>query len=95
MAGSSEATGPWATVRARYKPLNSESALEFSAPAKETASTEIRFAMAVAEFGLLLRQSPYRGTANYGSILRGAEDALAMRLDPGMARVGDSFATIS
>ena len=43
----------------------------------------------------MLRRSPYRGTANYGSILRGAEEALAMRLDPRMARVRDSFVTVS
>lgn len=39
----------------------------------ERASEGFRFATAVAEFGLLLRESEHRGTANFGQVLQRAK----------------------
>lgn len=73
------------TVKLRYKdPKGSESKLiqrsvrrnEFN---KSRVSDNFRFASAVAEFGLLLRQSPYRGQASFDRILR---DASLFSSDP-------------
>jgi Ca-activated chloride channel homolog len=44
------------------------------------ASEDFRFGASVAEFTMLLRQSPHRGTANYGAILELATGA--MKHDP-------------
>ena len=41
----------------------------------ENASNNMRFAAAVAQFGLLLRNSRYKGTANFGSVVALAESA--------------------
>jgi Ca-activated chloride channel family protein len=41
-----------------------------------SASADFRFAAAVAEFGMLLRRSPYRGNASYANVLDLAEGAL-------------------
>ena len=38
---------------------------------------DFRFAAAVAEFGMLLRQSPHRGQASYAGVLKLAEGALS------------------
>jgi hypothetical protein len=40
------------------------------------ASVDFRFAAAVAEFGMILRDSPYKGTATIGSLLSIAEDGI-------------------
>jgi Ca-activated chloride channel family protein len=40
-----------------------------------TASTDTRFAAAVASFGMLLRQSPHRGQSSYASVLAISEAA--------------------
>jgi Ca-activated chloride channel family protein len=42
----------------------------------ESASADFRFAAAVAEFGMLLRRSPYRGSASFANVLDLAEGAL-------------------
>ncbi|MCB2406413.1 YfbK domain-containing protein [Hymenobacter lucidus] len=61
------------TVKLRYKePQGLTSRLlerTLRGPAKSVAqaSDNLRFAAAVAQFGMLLRQSDYRGTATYGS----------------------------
>jgi Ca-activated chloride channel family protein len=41
-----------------------------------SASADFRFAAAVAEFGMLLRRSPYRGNASFANVLDVAEGAL-------------------
>lgn len=63
------------TVKLRYKhPQGSESRL-ITAPvadrdvALETASPNLRFAAAVAEWGMLLRNSKYRGASSYDHVL--------------------------
>jgi Ca-activated chloride channel family protein len=43
---------------------------------KHSSSDDFRFAAAVAEFGLLLRDSPYRGAANLANVLSRAEQSL-------------------
>ncbi|MEY4927036.1 MAG: hypothetical protein RI894_1472, partial [Bacteroidota bacterium] len=60
-----------ATVKIRYKKPNSttsqkmEHLVKTAAVPFDKASENFRFAMAVAEFGLLLRQSEYKGAATY------------------------------
>ena len=47
-----------------------------------SASPDSRFAAAVAEFGMVLRESPHRGIATYDSVIALAEDAGASAGDP-------------
>jgi hypothetical protein len=57
------------TVRARYKLSDAADSTRFDVPtvdrggAFDSATTDFRFAAAVAEFGMVLRDSPYRGNA--------------------------------
>jgi Ca-activated chloride channel homolog len=64
---------PLVTVRIRYKdPGQTESKLlTFHADAPhplESASSDFRFAVAVAEFGLILRESPFKGAASLANV---------------------------
>ena len=70
------------TVKLRYKrPDGDKSTLlahavrDSSTPLART-SADFRFATAVAEFGMLLRNSPHKGTASYESVLERAKGAL-------------------
>ncbi|HMQ45947.1 MAG TPA: von Willebrand factor type A domain-containing protein [Saprospiraceae bacterium] len=63
----------WATVKFRYKqPDGSESQkMELSIKDKsEKASENFQWSAAVAEFGMLLRDSEYKGTANYNQAIQ-------------------------
>lgn len=70
------------TVKIRYKePTASDSKLlAFPLVDREQAfsraSADFRFAAAVASFGMLLRDSPYKGTATFDSMLAIAEDSM-------------------
>ena len=70
------------TVKLRYKrPEESESRLlartiATPVPGDARPSDSFRFAAAVAEFGLLLRDSPYRGEAAYELVYERAREAL-------------------
>jgi Ca-activated chloride channel family protein len=70
------------TVKVRYKePSASDSKLlEFPLVDREQpfarASLDFRFAAAVASFGMILRDSPYKGNATFDSVLAMAEDGL-------------------
>ena len=70
------------TVKIRYKePAGSDSKLlMFPLVDREQtfarANTDFRFAAAVASFGMILRDSPFKGTANIDSVLAIAEDSL-------------------
>ncbi len=70
------------TVKLRYKePSDSTSKLLTQGlldrgNAIENASDNLRFAAAVAEFGMLLRNSRYKGSANFGSVQNLAESSL-------------------
>lgn len=63
----------WLTLRIRYKNPQTEKAEEQvfhakSGSEKAIGSRDFQFASAVAEFGLLLRGSEYKGNANYKAI---------------------------
>jgi Ca-activated chloride channel family protein len=81
------------TVKIRYKlPHESESAL-ISFPVKTASarqsggeSQDFRFASAVAGFGMLLRDSPYKGNAAFTNIISMARDAVGK--DPSGYRKG-------
>jgi len=70
------------TVKLRYKePTASDSKLlSFPLVDREQtfarASVDFRFAAAVASFGMILRDSPYKGTATFDSTLAIAEGSL-------------------
>jgi len=70
-----------ATVKLRYKQPNSDTSQLLIQPAVDTdtaimqASDNLRFASAVAEFGLLLRQSKYLGQASYAQLIARARNA--------------------
>ncbi|GGM87082.1 hypothetical protein GCM10010967_19290 [Dyadobacter beijingensis] len=69
------------TVKIRYKKPDSDKSVLFDIPVKATTtdfdkcSENLRFATAVAEFGLLLRNSEYRGSATYNDVIRRAKGA--------------------
>jgi Ca-activated chloride channel family protein len=81
-ASAAAATGELMTVKVRYKAPESNTSLLLSvavngsaAPTPEQAA-DLRFAAAVAGFGMLLRDSEYKGTATFDQVLelaRGAE----------------------
>lgn len=70
------------TLKIRYKPLESDTSrlIEYtvSSQAKKPAQTsdDFRFTAAVAEFGLLLRQSEWKGAARYEQVTDLARHAL-------------------
>ena len=69
------------TLKIRYKdPEASESKLMEvplvdSGKSFTSASTDYRFAASVAEFGMILRDSPYKGNASIGAVLDMAEES--------------------
>jgi len=74
---SSEArrSSEWATVKFRYKqPDGSKSILmkQVARPVKGAPSRIFQFASAVAEWGLLLRDSPFKADADYAAVARRA-----------------------
>lgn len=75
-------TGEFLTVKLRYKDPDKETSKKLEQPLAgaveklDAGSEDLRFVAAVAEFGLLLRNSPYKGTANYGSVLEFAKSSL-------------------
>ena len=74
-------TGEWLTVRMRYKHPETDKASEVSSVlpadglAKE-ASADLRFAGAVAAFGMVLRDSEYRGEAELDKVIEWARPAI-------------------
>ena len=74
-------------VKIRYKePQGSKSALlQFPISGRssviEAATTELRFSAAVAELGLLLRQSEHKGNASYAEVVSLAQTAIGVDLD--------------
>ena len=65
------------TVKVRYKQPSSETSTLVSVPVVARASTATRnagFAAAVAEFGMLLRNSPYKADATWEDVARLARD---------------------
>jgi Ca-activated chloride channel family protein len=67
-------TGEWLTVKMRYKHPTEMTSQELVKEMKKEAlgkpvNADFQFASAVAEWGLLLRDSPYKGSASYDRIL--------------------------
>jgi Ca-activated chloride channel family protein len=74
-------TGEWLTFRMRYKDPDSETPTELAFPLgkdglRKGGSTDFRFAAAVAAFGLLLRDSEYKGSATWADVRDWAADAV-------------------
>jgi len=68
-----------AFVKLRYKAKHGERSLLLEVPVADrmtTSSTDLTFAAAVASFGMILRESPYRGRATFDSVLGLARDGL-------------------
>ena len=75
------AAGEWLTVKMRYKQPDGDVSKELVAvlptgAADGPMSEDFRFAAAVAEFGLVLRDSPYKGNATLADVLTRAEAAV-------------------
>lgn len=79
---SATASGEMLTLKVRYKAPDGDKSQLLEVPvtdrhvALEKTSDNFRFAAAVASFGLVLRNSPFRGTATYESILSLGKAAL-------------------
>lgn len=74
-AGASEL----AWVKLRYKPPTGDVSRLLEVPVNTGSgrgSVDMRFAAAVAEFGMLLRESTHRGSATYGDVITLARGAL-------------------
>src|SRR5262249_10159684 len=70
----------WLTVRMRYKEPDGNASKEQIAvltdgSEKIEPGEDFRFASAVVEFGMLLRDSPYKGSGNLPAVLQRAESA--------------------
>ncbi len=75
---SGEENGEMLTVSIRYKEPDGDTSKLLEYPVAESAysasmSENLAFASAVAQFGLVLRDSEYKGTATYDSILSSLE----------------------
>ncbi len=74
-------SGQLLTVHLRHKPPDSsasiltEHSLDGSLVEWSEASADFRFAAAVAQFGMILRQSPHRGSSTLASVLETARDS--------------------
>jgi len=81
-AKKAAASAEMLTLKVRYKAPKSEvsSKLEFplvdAGTAFAASSQDFKFAAAVAGFGLVLRDSPYKGAASFDAVLGWAEDGL-------------------
>ena len=69
----------WATLRFRYKNPNDSTAKEKDFPVLKTAYTQnpdenFKLAATVAQFGLLLKDSKYKGNANYKDLITQAQN---------------------
>ena len=71
------------TIKLRYKQPDSETSRLFEVSVRDThtpfgrTSDNFRFATAVAEWGLLMRQSDFKGEATYAQVIQTAQNALA------------------
>lgn len=80
-ASAASSSDEMMTVKVRYKKPDSEKSALFDLPVKTTSvafekcSENLRFASAVAEFGLVLRGSEYKGKATYADVIQRARGA--------------------
>jgi Ca-activated chloride channel family protein len=69
------------TLKLRYKQPDGDTSKRLEFPVTdggksfERASTDFKFAAAVAEFGMLLRDSEFKGNSSYGAVLELAQEA--------------------
>lgn len=80
------ASDDWFTVKMRYKHPEADTSKELAvvlpgAAGGSPMSDDFRFAAAVAEFALVLRDSPHKGSANYAAVIDRATGAAGY--DPG------------
>jgi Ca-activated chloride channel family protein len=70
------------TLKLRYKQPDGDKSTLMEVPVKDEDTTfakssgDFKFASAVAAFGMILRDSPHKGTSNYAAVLEWAEDGL-------------------
>ncbi len=70
------------TLKLRYKEPEGQTSRLLEYPITDSnrrfaeSSKDFRFAAAVAEFGMLLRDSPHKGTATFDSVLELAQEGL-------------------
>jgi Ca-activated chloride channel homolog len=72
-----EVSDEWLTVKMRYKHPEAQTSKELSQPLKgevaKDLSDDFRFAASVASFGMILRDSQFRGAMTYAGILEEAK----------------------
>jgi Ca-activated chloride channel family protein len=76
----------WLTVKMRYKHPEADTSKELSKPLAGKAlgqelSDDFRFAAAAASFGMMLRDSQFRGAMTYAGVLEEAQGCVGK--DPG------------
>ena len=87
IATKGNGNGPIATVKLRYKEPSGDTSRLITATAKDEgrgayeASPDMQFAAAIAEFGMLLRNSPHRGEASWNDVLQLARVSRGEDLD--------------
>jgi len=70
-----------ATIKTRYKKPDGHKSIEFNIPVLnnpmelKNTSDNYRFASSVAMFGMLLRNSEYKGSSDYNQVIKIAENA--------------------
>jgi Ca-activated chloride channel family protein len=70
------------TLKLRYKKPDGDVSTLIETPVKDEgaafakASADFKFASAVAAFGMILRESPHRGSSTYGAAIEWAEDGV-------------------
>ncbi len=79
--------GEWLTVNIRYKAPNGNESQLLSYPVQGESlngrmSDNLALASAVAQTGMLLRESSYAGTASYASVLEQLRDIRSIKDDP-------------
>jgi Ca-activated chloride channel family protein len=80
-------SGEMMTVKLRYKQPEGDKSQLLEFPVRDgrkelsQASADFRFASAVAGFGMLLRNSPHKGTASYASVLELARSGIGSGRD--------------
>jgi Ca-activated chloride channel family protein len=79
LSAEAEQTNELMTVKLRYKQPDGDESILMVHPvldesiSLDQSSDDLRFAAAVAEFGLLLRDSPFKGDATYAQVLELAQ----------------------
>jgi len=87
LVGSKSTSLTFGTIKLRYKQPNEETSRLTSAVLKDEgrgwfeASSETRFAAAVAEFGMLLRSSEFRGTSTMDDVAQWSKTGQGVDLD--------------